>query len=169
MSESEVVESRRLRPPSNRYDNRVVQWWRSQLLIATAVPVIPLVVLGILIEPARFWLLLPAGVVGVIGVVAAIVMPMWWYRVHRWEITDNAVFTRTGYFWQNWRIAPISRIQTVDTTRGPVQRLFGLSTIKVTTASAAGEVEIAGLEHEEAKKVAHDLALVTDATPGDAT
>ena len=159
----------RLRPPQNPYDSRTVGWWRTQLLIATATPAIPLVVLGILIAPARLWLLLPAALITVIGVAAAIALPLWWYRFHRWEVTDHAVYARNGYFWQTWRIAPMSRIQTVDTTRGPVQRLFGLSTVKVTTASAAGAVSLEGLAAAEAEQVAYELTLVTDATPGDAT
>lgn len=158
-----------LRPPNNRYQRRVVGWWCAQLLIATVILVVPLVALGLLISAAQFWLLASAAALGLIGLLAAVMMPLWWHRVHRWEVTDNAVYTRTGYFWQNWRIAPMSRIQTVDTTRGPVQRLFGLSTVKVTTASSAGAVAISGLEDAQAQLVAHELALITDATPGDAT
>ena len=159
----------RLRPPNNQYDRRVVRWWRTRLALATAGTAVPLVVLALLITPARPWLLTTAAAVGAVGLAAAVALPIWWYRVHRWEVTDSAVYTRTGYFWQNWRIAPMSRIQTVDTTRGPVQRLFGLSTVKVTTASAAGAIAIAGLERQLAEQVAHDLTLTTDATPGDAT
>ena len=43
------------------------------------------------------------------------VVPMWRYRVHRWEIRPQAVYTRTGWLVQERRIAPISRVQTVDT------------------------------------------------------
>lgn len=159
----------RLRPPQHSYDRRVVAWWRTQLLIGTAIGAVPLVILGLLIAPARVWLLTPALVILLGGLAAAIALPIWWYRVHRWEVTDRAVYTRTGYFWQNWRVAPMSRIQTVDTSRGPVQRAFGISTVTVTTASSAGAVAIAGLEQDEAERVAHELTLITDATPGDAT
>ncbi|NEE19248.1 PH domain-containing protein, partial [Streptomyces sp. SID7499] len=71
-----------------------------------------------LIEPARFWLLLPAAVLAAAGTAAAVLLPLWWFRTHRWEITEDAVYVRTGYFRQEWRIAPMSRIQTVDTVRG---------------------------------------------------
>ncbi|MEU5875464.1 PH domain-containing protein [Glycomyces sp. NPDC047369] len=158
-----------LRPPRHRFDPRALPWWRAQCLIATAVPVVPLAVLGLLIAPARTWLLLPAAVILVIGAAASLAMPVWWHRVHRWEVTDTAVYTLTGYFWRTWRIAPMSRIQTVDTTQGPLQRSFGLSTVVVTTASSAGAVKLEGLDQDEASALAERLTELTDATPGDAT
>ncbi|SCE41024.1 hypothetical protein GA0115253_1049811, partial [Streptomyces sp. Termitarium-T10T-6] len=53
-------ETVRLRPPRNTLNERAVGWWRLQWLLLTALHVVPLAVLGALIEPARFWLLLPA-------------------------------------------------------------------------------------------------------------
>ncbi len=159
----------RLRPPRNRFDRRVVPWWRVQWLLLVLPPVLVLVLLGVLIEPARFWLFLPAVLIAVPGLLAALFLPGWWYRVHRWEVTDSAVYVHTGYFWQEWRVAPMSRIQTVDTVRGPLQQAFGLSTVVVTTGSAKGAVKIEGLDHEAAAGLAEQLTRITGATPGDAT
>jgi membrane protein YdbS with pleckstrin-like domain len=89
--------------------------------------------------------------------------------VHRWEVTDEAVYVRTGALWQEWRIAPMSRIQTVDTVRGPLEQAFRLATVTVTTASAKGAVRIEGLDHEVAAELAQRLTRITGATPGDAT
>ncbi|MFF2187108.1 PH domain-containing protein [Streptomyces sp. NPDC058155] len=160
---------RRLRPPSNTLNERAVGWWRAQWLLLTLAPVAVLAVLGALIAPARTWLLVPAAVLAVLGLVCAVVMPIWWFRVHRWEVTDEAVYVRTGYFWQEWRIAPMSRIQTVDTVRGPLEQLFKLSTVIVTTASSKGAVRIEGLGHELAAELAERLTHITQTTPGDAT
>ncbi|GGY56333.1 PH domain-containing protein [Streptomyces omiyaensis] len=159
----------RLRPPRNAVDRRSVGWWRTQWLLGTAVPVAVLGVLGALIGPARFWLLLPAAVLAAAGLACAAFFPAWWYRLHRWEVTDEAVYVRTGALWQEWRIAPMSRIQTVDTVRGPLEQLFGLATVTVTTASSKGAVEIEGLDHEAAAGLAERLTAITGATPGDAT
>ena len=75
-----------------------------------------------------------------------VVVPQWRYLVHRWEVTDTAVYTQTGWWARERRIAPMSRIQTVDHVEGAIARLFGLATVTVTTASAAGALEIAGLD-----------------------
>ncbi|MFF8552335.1 PH domain-containing protein [Streptomyces sp. NPDC015501] len=159
----------RLRPPRNTLDERAVGWWRTQWLLLTAAPVVPLAVLGTLIGPARFWLLLPAAVLAAAGTAAAVLLPLWWFRTHRWEVTEDAVYVRTGFFRQEWRIAPMSRIQTVDTVRGPLEQLFRLATVTVTTASAKGAVRIAGLDHEVAADLARRLTRITRETPGDAT
>ncbi|TDD91188.1 PH domain-containing protein [Saccharopolyspora karakumensis] len=159
----------RLRPPRNRVERRAVAWWTAQALALLLPPVIVLVVLGILIAPARFWLLLPAVLIAVLGAVYTAVMPQWRYRVHRWEITDDAVYTSAGWLRQEWRIAPMSRIQTVDTVRGPLQQLFDLSSVTVTTASAAGPLNIDGMDREQAAAVVEQLTTATQATPGDAT
>ncbi|WP_214367942.1 PH domain-containing protein [Pseudonocardia sp. H11422] len=158
----------RLRPPRNPLDTRAVGWWRTHCLLGSGTPALTLAGLGLLIGPARLWLL-PAAVLAVLGGAASVLLPLWWYRLHRWEVTDTAVYTRSGYLWQEWRVAPVSRIQTVDTTRGPLQNLFGLATVVVTTASAKGAVTVVGLDREVAADLAEQLTAVTSHTPGDAT
>ncbi|MCW4355099.1 PH domain-containing protein [Hoyosella sp. YIM 151337] len=96
-------------------------------------------------------------------------VPLWRYHVHRWEISDEAVYTRQGWFVQERRIAPISRVQTVDTTRGPIDRLLGLSTVTVTTASSAGAVTITALDEDVADRTVRELTDIAARTRGDAT
>ena len=91
--------------------------------------------------------------------VAAIGIRPWVrFRVHRWEVTGYAVYTLTGWLTRTWTLVPISRIQTVDVTRGVLQQLFGLSTVAVMTASSQGTVRIWHLEAHVAQRVADDLA-----------
>lgn len=159
----------RLRPPANTLDPRVVGWWRTRWLLLAAGPVAVLAVLGVFLASARFWLLLCAAVLAVLGTGCAVLLPLWWFRTHRWEITDEAVYVRTGALRQEWRIAPMSRIQTVDTVRGPLEQLYRLATVTVTTASAKGAVRIEGLDHELAAGLVERLTRITQDTPGDAT
>lgn len=158
----------RLRPPRNRLDRRALRWWWTKSLVAVGVPIVASL-LAAMVSPVETWLYWVAGAVAVVGLPVALLLPLWWYRVHRWEITEDAVYTRTGFFWQEWRVAPMSRIQTVDTQRGPLEQLFGLATVTVTTASAKGAVTIPGLDHRLAAQVAEQLTRTTQATPGDAT
>ncbi len=97
------------------------------------------------------------------------VMPRWRYRVHRWEAAPEAVYTQSGWFDQERRIAPVSRIQTVDSERGPLEQVFGLTTVTITTASAAGELKIAGLDRAIADSLVDDLTSAAQAGEDDAT
>lgn len=159
----------RLRPPRHTVDPRAVGLWSLQLALWAGGPALVLGVLGLLIAPARLWLLLPAAALVVAGALAAAALPRLWFRHHRWEVTEEAVYTRTGWFFQEWRVAPLSRIQTVDTVRGPLEQRFGLATLTVTTASAKGAVKIEGLDAETAADLAAELTVATQATPEDAT
>jgi uncharacterized protein len=116
------------------------------------------------------WLHAVAAVVTLFGVVTFVmVAPVWRYRVHRWEIGPQAVYTRSGWLVQERRIAPISRVQTVDTQRGPLDRLFGLANVTVTTASSAGAVRIVALDSEVADRVVTQLTDVAAIGDRDAT
>ena len=116
------------------------------------------------------WLHILIGVVTVLGAVIAVsVVPLWRYRVHRWELGPQAVFTRTGWLVQESRIAPISRVQTVDTYRGPLDRLFGLATVTVTTASSAGAVRISALDVDVADHLVAQLTNIAAIGTEDAT
>jgi membrane protein YdbS with pleckstrin-like domain len=116
------------------------------------------------------WLHALAAAVTLVGVVAFVVVaPVWRYRVHRWEIGPQAVYTRSGWLVQERRIAPISRVQTVDTHRGPLDRLFGLANVTVTTASSAGAVRIVALDSEVADRIAAQLTDIAAIGDRDAT
>ena len=134
------------------------------------------VVLGVaqvvwfVVQPSHGWLhVLVAAVTAVLAGLHIAVVPLWRYRVHRWEISAQAVYTRTGWLVQQRRIAPISRVQTVDTYRGPLDRLFGLANVTVTTASSAGAVHIVALDAAVADRVVEQLTDVAALGAEDAT
>jgi len=160
----------RKRPLRHRVSPRAIWYWAVRAACGWVLVVIAEVV----------WMLLPHDgmarwhVLGVLAtlVVAAghlVVMPQWRFHVHRWEATAHAVYTQAGWFDQQRRIAPISRIQTVDTERGPLEQVFGLSNVTVTTASAAGPLRIVGLDRDTAQRLVDGLASTAGLAHGDAT
>lgn len=158
-----------LRPPAHRVSPRAVLWWRLRAGVALIV-VVGLQLAALLLFPdAPDWLgWTTVGSALAIGLYALLVPPLL-FRIHRWEITPEAVYTLSGWLVREWRIAPISRVQTVDTERGPVQQLLKLADLTVTTASARGPVKISGLDARTATELARTLTETTQATPGDAT
>ncbi|MCB0894415.1 MAG: PH domain-containing protein [Nocardioides sp.] len=157
-----------LREPRERVSPRARTMWAATAAVEGLTIVVALAVAG----PITAWLPLPwwlVGVAALLTVAYVVVVPSWRYAVHRWEVTDTAVYTQTGWWARERRIAPMSRIQTVDHVEGAVSRLFGLSTVTVTTASAAGALEIAGLDRQRALALVDELTLMADSVPGDAT
>jgi hypothetical protein len=156
-----------LRPPEHRVDPKAPLWWT--LNAALAVLGLLVVEIAVLVWYRPGWLVAVLVATAVLGACYALVMPRWRYRVHRWEADQHAVYTLSGWLWLQWRVAPVSRIQTIDTARSPLQRLFGLASVTVTTASSAGPVRIEGLDAAEAAQLARRLTEVTQRDRGDAT
>lgn len=157
-----------LREPGRRVSPRARTLWRVEAALEGAFTLLVALVVGYVWAPfdVRWWM---PGLLGAAVAAYALVVPAWKYAVHRWEVTETAVYTQTGWWARERRIAPMSRIQTVDYAEGPLQRLFGLASVTVTTASAAGALEIAGLERDRARALIEELTLKADAAPGDAT
>lgn len=157
-----------LRVPRNQMSRRAVRYWtalaavQGAVLLGAEVGIEAAIGLG-----AGCWTAFGVSAVLVLGYVLA--MPRWRYRVHRWEVTGDALYTRTGWFAVRWRIAPINRIQTIDSSRSLPERLFGLANVTATTASTAGHIRIHGLDADTADRLQSELSLATARTLGDAT
>lgn len=158
-----------VREPAHLVSRRAIPYWRLTSVIATVFWWIVLGV-GFYFWPDRPWW-------GTTLIVAAALLLLPWiafapqvrYRIHRWEVTADAIYTRSGLLTIEQRIAPLSRVQTVDSQASALMRLFGLASITVTTASAAGPVTITCLDADVASRVVADLTAITAATEGDAT
>ncbi|MBE1551337.1 hypothetical protein GGC64_005397 [Mycobacterium sp. OAS707] len=155
--------------PANRPSRKAPLVWA----IGAAIPWLMLAVgqlVWFVVSPRLPWLHATAAMATALGIVLFVgVVPVWRYRVHRWDIDPKAVYTRTGWLVQEHRIAPISRVQTVDTERGPLDQLFGLANVTVTTASSAGAVRIVALDFDVAERVVAQLTDIAALGAEDAT
>lgn len=158
-----------LRPPRNAVSRTAIRYWATRALAGWLVLVAAQVLWLVIDGGHGSWHVVGFAATTVVALAHIIVMPRWRYRVHRWETTELAVYTQSGWFDQERRIAPISRIQTVDSERGPFELMFGLANVTVTTASAAGPLKIRGLRRDEAARLVEELTETAQATRGDAT
>lgn len=157
-----------LREPTRLVSPRAKQQWRVQLLMAAIVPASG--ALAAWLWPGGdTWPVLAAGAVAVLLIACAFVVPQVRYRIHRWEVADDAIATRRGLLRIEDRIAPLSRVQTIDSRQSFLQRLFRVRSLVVTTASAAGPIMIDGLDAEEAQRLVAELTAITARERGDAT
>jgi membrane protein YdbS with pleckstrin-like domain len=60
-------------------------------------------------------------------------------------------------------VVPYGRMQFIDVTAGPVDRVFGLATVQLHTAAAATDARIPGLPVSEASRLRDRLAALGEA------
>ncbi len=98
------------------------------------------------------WLTIPmaiglAAAVATVGFVWVILR----YRAWGFQLRADALYLEYGVITRVETVVPHVRIQHVDTSRGPVDRLLGLSTLVVYTAGSRGaDVSIPGLPAQSA-------------------
>lgn len=157
-----------LREPAHLVSPRAVAYWRLTAFLR-ALFVWAAIAAVITLVDDRPWVIALGVLLILASVVHLLVMPPLRYRIHRWEVTPEAIHTRSGWLSLEQRIAPLSRVQTVDSEQQALMRLFGLATVTATTASAAGPIRIECLDQEVAKRLVADLTEYAARTAGDAT
>lgn len=73
------------------------------------------------------------------------------YRHLRFGIDDTGIAIESGVIWRSRIALPRVRIQHTDVSQGPLERRYGIGTLKLYTAgSRYTKIELPGLNHEEA-------------------
>ncbi|MFS2280655.1 PH domain-containing protein [Microbacterium sp. OR21] len=107
------------------------------------------------------WVWIPAGAFIAIDVITMIILPRQARALGYMLRADDVVFRR-GILWQRMVAVPYGRMQLVDITQGPLDRIFGLSQLKMVTAAAATGVQIPGLTQEAAEALRDTLIQVAE-------
>jgi uncharacterized protein len=148
-----------------RLDRKVVTVWRVVGATSSLLP------LGLTTGMAFLLLDRLALLVLVVAVVLFAVAVAWYpvakYGRWRWQLTPLALELRHGVVVRQHEAVPYFRIQQIDITQGPIDRLLHLATLRVTTASASGSAALPGIAAEDAPDVrAELLARATSAVAG---
>ena len=145
-----------LRPSPRLWSARQVQ-----LAAATAVIVLP-VSIGLAAAGQRAAALAVAA--GVLAVAVAVYAGLHG-RYRSWGYAERAddLLVRRGVLVRRLSVVPYGRMQFVDVTAGPVDRLFGLATVQLHTAAAATDARIPGLTVQEAHRLRDRLAALGEA------
>jgi uncharacterized protein len=108
-----------------------------------------------------------AGVISVLVWVALGGLFAWFFRrrVRAWRYLERHedLLVARGVMVQRLSVVPYGRMQFVEVTAGPVERLFHLSTVKLHTAAAASDARIPGLEAAEAARLRDRLTELGEA------
>jgi uncharacterized protein len=76
---------------------------------------------------------------------------------------EDDLLVRRGVMFSRLSVVPYGRMQFIDVTAGPLERAFGLATVRLHTAAAATDARIPGLEREEAARLRDSLAELGEA------
>ena len=129
-------------PGMERLDSRLVPYWILVNLITTVVLAAALYggVLYLREEwpDHRNWAEPAAWGALAMLLVSSMAQPVLAYMTWRYSIDDELLIARYGILFREEKTIPISRLQHVDLRRGPVERLFSLSTLVVFTAGTEG-------------------------------
>jgi hypothetical protein len=141
-----------------RLDRRVVAYWWLAGTVSTAI--LAGVLYGLLLvtrsELAARGLWRPAlyaaAVLLSLKIAWTVIAPPWSWRRWRWGMDHELLVLRWGIISHHERAIPISRLQHVDLTRGPIERMFGLTTLVVHTAGpSAASFDLPGLADADAR------------------
>jgi membrane protein YdbS with pleckstrin-like domain len=135
---------------------------RRALLLAT---LLPLALLG---GGSLGWFVVWWG--GAVFAGALVGLLLWsWPAVVRnqksWRYAERAddLLIAHGIVFRQLVVVPYGRMQFVDVEAGPVERKFGIATVKLHTASAGTDAVIRGLPPEEAARLRDRLAELGEA------
>jgi uncharacterized protein len=86
-------------------------------------------------------------------------------RVRAWAYCERQddLLVRRGVLFSRLSVIPYGRMQFVDVRAGPVERAFGLATVRMHTAAAASDARIPGLSGDEAARLRDRLAELGEA------
>jgi len=76
---------------------------------------------------------------------------------------EDDLLVRRGVMFARLSVVPYGRMQFIDVTAGPLERAFGLATVRLHTAAAATDARIPGLAREEAARLRDRLAELGEA------
>jgi uncharacterized protein len=85
------------------------------------------------------------------------------FRAWTYQERDEDLLVSRGVLIRRLSVVPYGRMQFVDVTAGPVERVYRLATVKLHTAAAASDARIPGLERDEAARLRDRLAALGEA------
>ena len=133
---------------------------RLEIATPALVIVVVLGIAGALSGSAAAW-----AAAGAVVVIAALSWRFVERRYGSWGYAERGddLLVRRGVMFARLSVVPYGRMQFIDVTAGPLERAFGLATVRLHTAAAATDARIPGLQREEAARLRDRLAELGEA------
>jgi hypothetical protein len=143
--------------PSNKISSKIVLVWRiSELFTLLIVSCITLALLWVFAGTEwiyRIVQLLGSGLIAI--VIVSFCLQGMQQRAWRYEVWNSFIEISKGILFKQRLVIPLGAVQFVDTKQGPVEQLFGLMSVVISTA--AGSHRLPGLEPKVAVALREEI------------
>lgn len=131
-------------------DIRSVAVWRWRALFAALFFTVAASVVALSLGGGGWFVL--ATLVALAALTLCWTWPALYYRHLRYAVDDAGIAIESGVLWRSRVALPRMRIQHTDVSQGPLERHYGVGTLKLYTAgSRFTKIELPGLAHQEAE------------------
>ena len=84
------------------------------------------------------------------------------FKKKSYALRERDIVYNKGLIWQSSTVIPFNRVQHCEISQGPIERLFGLSELKIFTAGgSSSDMSIPGLDPDTANRVKEYIVLKT--------
>jgi membrane protein YdbS with pleckstrin-like domain len=140
---------------------------KAQMLFSLIWILILLVIICIIFIALPEWsqkkilLLIATPVFVIIGILPLIITYFGYFR-KGYAIRQRDILYKTGLFWRKTVVLPFIRIQHSEVTHGPIDRMYGLASLKLFTAGGStSDLSVPGLLDAEAHRLKDFIAQKT--------
>jgi uncharacterized protein len=131
----------------------VWRWQASMFAVFFAVPI-----LGIALHRSSDEALIGLFIYLVLAACCCWFLPAAHYRHLQFGVDAHGISIERGIWWRSRIALPRIRVQHSDVSQGPLQRRYGVATLKLYTAgSRYTKIELPGLLHEDALSLRDEL------------
>jgi len=109
---------------------------------------------------SRWWLVVLIVVVGIVALAIRLQVVTRQGRAWGFALRDDDLYITHGVMFRSLTAVPYGRMQLVEVNAGPIERAFGVSTVKLVTASASTDATIVGLPPSEAAELRDQLTTL---------
>lgn len=83
------------------------------------------------------------------------ISPYFRFNRYRYSINEECIDIIEGYLFVERNIVPIERLHKLQTTKGPIDQIFKVAKVVLTTGG--GDVKLSFIEEEKAEQIAENL------------
>jgi len=134
-----------------KHPKRFMAYRRIQALIFWAFPILGTLIPALIVPGT--WIFYVAIPVALFTLLTFATIPIG-YKKRSYALRQRDITYKKGWIFNSIVTIPFNRIQHTEISRGPLERKFDLSTLKIYTAGGStSDLSIPGLEKEEAKQL----------------